>query len=124
MSPKTPQRMHMTLLHDMNEIPEFSNEAEEHAFWETHAFSDELLAKVKPEEEPALDLPPRKKTGSKSITLRLDADSLRRVKILADMKETPYQTLIKTFVNDRLYEEEKREGIIPKRRKASTHEAT
>lgn len=123
MSRTAAKRNHMTLLHDTSEIPEFDSEAAERAFWETHAFSEELLAKVKPEDEPVLDLPPRRKRNSKSITVRFDIDSLDRVKVLADKKNIPYQTLIKYFVNDRLYEEEKREGIISKRRKASPREA-
>lgn len=51
----------MTLLHELSEIPEFASEAEERAFWETHAFSEELLAQVRPEDVPELRLPPRRR---------------------------------------------------------------
>ena len=37
----------MTLIHDSSEISAFANEAGARAYWETHAFSEELLAKVK-----------------------------------------------------------------------------
>lgn len=112
MTPTTPKRKRLTPIHDLSEIPEFENEAEERVFWETHAFSDALLAKVRPEDEPTLELPPRQKADSKSITLRLDNDSVKRLKVLAHEKEIPYQTLLKRFVTERLYEEEKRAGLI------------
>jgi hypothetical protein len=38
---------------------------------------------------------------------------VRRLRRLAEKKGTTYQTLLKTFVQERLYEEEKREGHIP-----------
>ena len=38
---------------------------------------------------------------------------MHRLRRLAEKKGTKYQTLLKTFVQERLYEEEKREGLIP-----------
>jgi hypothetical protein len=32
----------MTIIHSLDEIPAFTSEAEEAAFWATHEFSDEL----------------------------------------------------------------------------------
>jgi hypothetical protein len=46
------------------------------------------------------------------IAIRFDQFTLRRLKALATMRNTGYQTLLKQFVVERLYEEEKREGII------------
>lgn len=46
------------------------------------------------------------------IAIRLDRFTLRRLKALAAMRNTGYQTLLKEFVVERLYEEEKRAGII------------
>jgi hypothetical protein len=37
---------------------------------------------------------------------------LRRLKALAALRNTGYQTLLKQFVVERLYEEERRAGII------------
>jgi hypothetical protein len=42
----------------------------------------------------------------------MDADLLRRLKTLAAKKRKGYQSLLKEFVVERLYEEEKREGLI------------
>lgn len=46
------------------------------------------------------------------IAVRLDQFTLRRLKTLAALRNTGYQTLLKEFVVERLYEEEKRDGII------------
>ena len=46
------------------------------------------------------------------IAVRFDQFTLKRLKALAALRNTGYQTLLKEFVVERLYEEEKREGII------------
>lgn len=46
------------------------------------------------------------------IAIRFDQFTLYRLKALAAARNTGYQTLLKEFVVERLYEEEKREGII------------
>jgi hypothetical protein len=46
------------------------------------------------------------------IAIRFDQFTLKRLKALAALRNTGYQTLLKEFVVERLYEEEKREGII------------
>ena len=46
------------------------------------------------------------------IAVRFDQFTLKRLKALAALRNTGYQTLLKEFVIERLYEEEKREGII------------
>lgn len=46
------------------------------------------------------------------IAIRFDQFTLKRLKALAAARNTGYQTLLKEFVIERLYEEEKREGII------------
>ncbi|HXC23077.1 MAG TPA: hypothetical protein VNU28_00715 [Solirubrobacteraceae bacterium] len=46
------------------------------------------------------------------IAIRFDEFTLKRLRVLAARRNTGYQTLLKEFVVERLYEEEKREGII------------
>lgn len=46
------------------------------------------------------------------IAVRFDQFTLKRLKTLATLRNKGYQTLLKEFVVERLYEEEKREGII------------
>ncbi len=99
------------------EIPQFANEAEEAEFWATHSLSEALLARMEPLPE---DVLPPTRPRTQPISLRLDSDVLERVRALAEMKHKGYQTLMKEFVVERLYEEEKREGILSA---SSTEEA-
>jgi hypothetical protein len=46
------------------------------------------------------------------IAVRFDQFTLKRLRSLAALRNTGYQTLLKEFIVERLYEEEKREGII------------
>jgi hypothetical protein len=46
------------------------------------------------------------------VAIRFDRFTLKRLKALAVLRNTGYQTLLKEFVVERLYEEEKRAGII------------
>jgi len=55
-----------------------------------------------------LDKPKR----SGPIAVRFEDDTVARLKTLAERKGMGYQTLLKTFVQERLYEEEKREGVL------------
>lgn len=51
-----------------------------------------------------------------ALSVRVEADTLRRLRALAAVKGTKYQTLLKAFVQERLYEEEQREGLVRRRR--------
>ena len=91
------------------EIPDFENEEEEAEFWATHSLGEEFLEKVGPIPEEVLSSGcPR----TSPVSLRLDADVLGRLRAVANSKHKGYQTLLKEFVVERLYEEEKREGLI------------
>ena len=46
------------------------------------------------------------------ISLRLDRFTIKRLRALATLRNTGYQTLLKQFVIERLYEEERRAGIV------------
>lgn len=99
----------MKEINSPDEIPEFESEREEHEFWSTHSLSEEFFEKAEPVPEGVLP-PPRPRT--RPISLRFDEDVLARVKVMAARKHKGYQTMLKEFVVERLYEEEKREGII------------
>ena len=90
------------------DIPRFTSEAEEARFWGEHGLGDAMLERVV-----AVDriLPPPR-SRAKPISIRFDEDSLRRLKALAGRRGIPYQTLLKQFVAERLYEEERRSGIL------------
>jgi uncharacterized protein (DUF4415 family) len=96
-------------LRDPSEIPENMTEAEEREFWDTHEITEEFLEKAEPVPEQELPAP---RPRTRPISLRLDDDVLRRLKDVAWKKHKGYQTLLKEFVVERLYEEEKREGML------------
>ena len=100
-------RKKLTEINSPDEIPENMTEAEEAEFWSTHSMSEEFFEKAEPVPEDEL---PRPRT--RPISLRLDDDVLRRLKDVAEKKHKGYQTLLKEFVVERLYEEEKREGVL------------
>lgn len=55
---------------------------------------------------------PRTKGRTTPVAVRFDEFTLQRLKDLAAARNTGYQTLLKQFVQERLYEEEKRERIV------------
>lgn len=99
------------------DIPRFKNEAEEAEFWATHDLAGPLLDEMQPVPLDGDDeLPPARSASTYSrtrpVSVRLDSDVLRRLKAVAAKKRKGYQSLLKEFLVERLYEEEKREGII------------
>ena len=75
--------------------PEFKSEAEERAFWESHDstnYVDWNQAK-----RAAL---PNLKPSTKTISLRLPESLLDRIKIEANKRDMPYQSLIKAWLAD------------------------
>jgi predicted DNA binding CopG/RHH family protein len=77
-------------------IPEFQNEAEERRFWETHDSTDYVdWSKAKRMRFPNL------KPSTTSISLRLPVALLDRIKIAANKRDVPYQSLIKTWLAEK-----------------------
>ena len=71
-------------------IPKFKNEDEEREFWATHSPLDYFdPGKFKKASFPKL------KPSLKSISIRLPEDMLAELKILANKKDVPYQSLAK-----------------------------
>lgn len=102
-----------TIIYDPADVPEFASEADEAVYWDTHTWSEDLLEQAaRTPRDP--NLPPprdRAKVQSRPTSLRLEANTTERLKRLAEKKGLAYQTLLKQFVLERLYEEEKREGL-------------
>jgi predicted transcriptional regulator len=102
-----------TALIDPGDVPEGMSEQEAREFWDTHEITEEYLEKTGPPPEGVL--PPAgepRRPRARPIGVRFDDDVIQRLKTLADRKQKGYQTLLKEFVVERLYEEEKREGLI------------
>lgn len=94
-------------------IPNFKNEDEEREFWATHSpldFFDEKNFKKASF--------PRLKSSIKSISLRLPEDLLAELKILANKKDVPYQSLAKVFLARQIVLERESLSRRPKRHKS------
>ncbi len=106
----------MVEINSRDEIPEFKNEDEEHEFWSTHSFGEKLLDEFEPRSERDGLPPPRPETKASPrggrLTLDVGKDLVKRLETLADAKGVGRQTLLRQFLAERVYEEEKREGIL------------
>ena len=81
-------------------IPQFENEVKEQAFWSTHDSTEYLdWAQAKPVVFPNL------RPSTRTISLRLSESMLNEIKLLANKRDVPYQSLIKVFLQDRIHQE-------------------
>lgn len=81
-------------------IPKFTSENEERKFWTTHDSSDYIdwthTADTKlPKLRPSL----------KTISIRLPEKMIDELKILANKRDVPYQSLMKIFLAERVAKE-------------------
>jgi predicted DNA binding CopG/RHH family protein len=77
-------------------IPKFRSEAQERKFWETHDSTTYLdWSKAAPVRFPNL------KPSTKSISLRLPVALLERIKVEANRRDVPYQSLIKIWLQEK-----------------------
>src|SRR5215470_1881444 len=80
----------------LKSIPKFRNEAEERRFWQTHDSSDYIdwtkAARVRF---------PNLKPSTTAISLRLPVTILERIKVAANKRDVPYQSLIKTWLAEK-----------------------
>ncbi|MBV9173412.1 MAG: hypothetical protein JOZ81_25390 [Chloroflexi bacterium] len=95
----------LELIERPEDIPAFRSEAEERAYWETHTVGNGMLQRLRPAREVDPRLPPPR-LASSSVTIRLNADVLHRLRRLAAQRGIGYQTLLKQFVIERLHQEE------------------
>ena len=94
-------------------VPRFASESEEREYWETH------------DAGPVVDWAssrravfPNLKASTETISLRLPAALLADLKVLANKRDVPYQSLLKVYLVDRV----KKETLPPpghKRRRAA-----
>lgn len=81
-------------------IPDFKNEDEEREFWKDHD-STEYLDWQKADRA----IFPRLKPSTKTISLRLPESMLDELRQLANKRDIPYQSLIKSFLRERIDQE-------------------
>ena len=77
--------------------PSFKTEADERAFWENN--DSATLVDWSKAERVRL---PNLKPSSTAISLRLPNGLLERIKVAANKRDVPYQSLIKTWLAEKL----------------------
>ena len=78
-------------------LPAFANEAQERAYWEPHDSTEHLdWSKAR-----KVSLPNLKPT-TKTISLRLPQHLLDSIKVAANARDVPYQSLIKVWLQEKL----------------------
>ncbi len=84
-------------------LPTFASEGDERAFWEAHDTADYVdwsaATRVRM---------PNLKPSTATISLRLPEGMLEELKVLANARDVPYQSLLKVFLADRLDAERRR----------------
>ena len=81
-------------------IPVFTNEDEEREFWAAHD-STEYINWNRAERVTFSNLKP----SVKKISLRLPESMLEELKLLANKRDVPYQSLLKIFLAERIEKE-------------------
>ena len=87
---------------NVKKIPVFKNEDEEREFWANHD-STEFIDWSKAKRV----IFPNLKPATKSISVRMPESILMQLKMLANKRDVPYQSLLKIFLAERIEEEMK-----------------
>ena len=85
------------MLKKAKKIPKFRNEAEERRFWDTHD-TDGLIDWSKAQRVTLPNLKP----STKAISIRLPVSLLDRIKVEANKRDVPYQSLIKMWLAEKV----------------------
>ena len=84
----------------MKKIPDFNTEQEEQEFWANTDSTDYIdwsqSKKV---------LLPNLKPSTKKISLRLPESMIEELKLLANKRDVPYQSLLKIYLSERISQE-------------------
>lgn len=78
-------------------IPEFQNEAEERLFWQKND-SSEYIDWSDAENV----VMPKLKPSTRSISIRLPESMIEELKVIANKRDVPYQSLLKIFISERI----------------------
>lgn len=87
-------------------MPRFKGEDEERAFWAAHDSADYVdWSRAKAATLPHL------KPSTDRISLRLPESMLNELRVLANQRDIPYQSLLKIFLAERLEYERRRKAV-------------
>jgi predicted DNA binding CopG/RHH family protein len=83
-----------------NKIPKFKSEKEERAFWASY----DSVGRVDWQKAKRAVFP-NLRPSVRSISLRLPESMLEELRLLANKRDVPYQSLMKMFLSDRIDQE-------------------
>ena len=84
----------------LKKIPKFRTEDEEREFWSTHDSTEYVdYSKAKKVLLPGL------KPSTRSISIRLPESLIEKLKVLANERDVPYQSLLKILLAEKVKEE-------------------
>jgi predicted DNA binding CopG/RHH family protein len=78
-------------------IPKFKNEEEERLFWQQHDSSEYLDWS-----DAEITVLPKLKPSTRSMSLRLPESMIEELKVLANKRDVPYQSLLKIFISEKI----------------------
>jgi predicted DNA binding CopG/RHH family protein len=84
----------------MKKLPKFKSEEEEREFWASHDSTEYIDW-----EQASTVVMPKLKPSLKTISLRLPETMLEELKLLANKRDVPYQSLLKMFLAERISKE-------------------
>ena len=84
----------------MKKIPRFASEEEEQAFWEEHDSTEYVDWS-----QARRAVLPNLRPSTRTISLRLPEHMLEELKLLANKRDVPYQSLLKIYLAERIEQE-------------------
>lgn len=84
----------------LKEVPAFRSEEKEREFWADADSTDYVNW-----ESAEVAVLPNLKPTTRSISLRISESMLNQIRMIANKRDVPYQSLIKMFLKDRINEE-------------------
>ena len=84
----------------LKEIPIFHNEDDEREFWANEDSTDFIDW-----EKSETTVLPNLKPTTRTISLRISESMLNQIRLIANQRDVPYQSLIKMFLKDRIKKE-------------------
>ena len=86
----------------MRKIPQFESEDQEREFWASHDSTEHInWQQAKPAKLSNLH------PSTRTISIRLPESMIETLKVLANKRDVPYQSLLKMFVADRIEAEQR-----------------
>jgi len=87
-------------------LPKFKSEDAEREFWASHDSAEYIdWSKARPVNFPNL------KPTTRTISLRLPESTIAALKVLANKRDVPYQSLLKIYLSEKV-EEEMQHGSV------------